>query len=249
LSGPVPSAVVYVSIAGAIVTGAAFLVGARYRTTAPAFAFLLTWVLSYRNSWGMIFHTENLLVLQVILLALSPAAAALSVDARGKKVPKDAGRFGWPVRAMCLVTTVAYSLAGIAKLHESGIAWITSEILRNYIAHDNVRKALLGDGYSPIGAWLIQFGWVFKPLAALTMIIELFAPLAVLSRRLGRMWVAMIWAFHVGVLATMWIFFPYQVLGIGFACFFDVEKLSRRVRARLSRRRSPASPPSREEPA
>jgi hypothetical protein len=37
------------------------------------FALLLLWVTTYRNSWGQVFHTENLMVLHVVL-AVSPAA-------------------------------------------------------------------------------------------------------------------------------------------------------------------------------
>jgi len=237
LSQPATPAAVWVGIAAAIASGAAFLAGFRYRITAPAFAFLLLWVLSYRNSWGMVFHTENLMVVHVMVLALAPAADTLSIDARrAKKKPAAASRYGWPVRLMCAITTVAYMLAGVAKLQHSGLGWMTSDILLNYVAYDNVRKALLGDGFSPVGAWLVQYPWLFKPLAVWTIIIELLAPLVLLSRRLGRYWVLNIWGFHVGVLISMWIFFPFQVLGIGFASFFPVERIAELARRRWKRR-------------
>lgn len=239
LSQPAAPAAVYASVGAAILAGAAFVAGFRYRVTAPAFAFLLLWVLTYRSSWGMIFHTENHVVVQVLVLSLAPAADALSYDARHrKKAPKDAARYGWPIRLICLITTVAYMLAGVAKLAHSGLGWMTSDILRNYIAYDNVRKALLGDGFSPIGAWLVRYAWLFKPLAVWTIVIELFAPLVLFSRRLSRLWVLNIWAFHIGVLLTMWIFFPYQVLGIGFASFFPVERVAQFVRRRWRHRKA-----------
>src|SRR5690606_28975703 len=41
------------------VAGVAVLLGWRFRLIAPVFALGLLWVTTYRNSWGMIFHSEN----------------------------------------------------------------------------------------------------------------------------------------------------------------------------------------------
>ena len=60
LSAPLPSSVVQGLVALSIVLGAAFVAGYRYRVIGPAFALLFLWVTSYRNSWGMKFHTESL---------------------------------------------------------------------------------------------------------------------------------------------------------------------------------------------
>ena len=40
-----------------------------YRVTAPLAALGMLWVTAYRNSWGMVFHTENLLVIHLAVLA------------------------------------------------------------------------------------------------------------------------------------------------------------------------------------
>jgi hypothetical protein len=74
---------------------------------------------------------------------------------------------------------------------------------------------------------------VFPPLAGFSVAIELLAPLAVLSRRVGRWFALGMWGFHVGVLLTMWIFFPYPISFVAFAPFFDAERFVERVRARL----------------
>ena len=82
LAQPLPSAFVLGSIVVAIALAAAFTLGFRYRLVAPAFALLLLWITSYRNSWGMLYHTDNLLVFHALLLAVAPAADTLSLDAR-----------------------------------------------------------------------------------------------------------------------------------------------------------------------
>lgn len=227
LSAPLPPVLVSVQTLLAIAAGALFTAGVHYRVSGPLFAALLLWVTSYRSSWGMIFHTENLLTWHVIVLAAAPAADAVAYDSRDRAEPPNHGRYGWAIRAQCVITVITYVLAGIAKTRISGSEWLTGEILRVQIAYDNLRKIELGSVHSPLGAWLVRWPWVFPPLAALTLLLELGAPLSLLSQKLGRVWVFGALLFHWGVLALMAIAFPYPLTGIAYASYFDVEKLRR----------------------
>ena len=173
------------------------------------------------------------------MLAATPAADALSLDAP-RLEPSSPGHYGWGIRILCLAVTLAYLLAGIAKLRNSGFAFIDGDTLRNYVAFDNVRKAELGSVYSPLGAWLLPYPELFTGFAWLSLVLELGAPFALFHRRLGASWAVLVWGFHVGVLALMAIAFAYQLSGIGFACFFRVERLGGWIWARL--RPFPAGP-------
>ncbi|MCA9650102.1 MAG: HTTM domain-containing protein [Myxococcales bacterium] len=240
LGAPLPGAVVVATTVLAVLMGAAFVAGWRFRVTGPAFALLLLWVTSYRNSWSMIFHTENLLVLHVIVLAASPAADAISLDARRRGwEPDDEPRawYGWAIRLLCAVTVVTYFIAGWSKVANAGWGWATSDTLRIYVAYDNLRKVELGAGYSWLGTTLAQHGWLFPPLAMLSLALELGAPVALLHPRVGRAWAALAWSFHVGVLVLMAIMFHYQVSGMAYASFFEVERLHDRWRRWRARRR------------
>ncbi len=235
LSEPAASWVVYATVAATLVSGVAFTAGYRFRFSGPIFAALLLWVTTYRNSWGMVFHTENLMVMHVLALAFSPAADALSLDAKREGFASNGechGRYGWAINLASWITVLAYIIAGIAKMNNSGSAWLTDDILRNYIAYDNLRKLLLGDIYSPLGAWLVQFGWMFPPLAVATMIFEMGGPVAFLHKRLAKVWIGGIMAFHWGVFAVMAIGFPYPLSGLAFASFFDLEDLLEKRRIR-----------------
>ncbi|WP_437638204.1 HTTM domain-containing protein [Sorangium sp. So ce854] len=232
LSAPLPLWAVRGLIGAAIAAGAAFVAGFKFRVAGPLFGALLLWVLSYRNSWGMVFHTENLLVLHVIALGLAAAADAYSLDARRAAAlsasappPAPHGRYGWPLRLLCAITVTSYFIAGVAKLRNSGLDWALSDILRNYVAHDNVRKIALGDTHSPLGGALVRYGFLFPPLALATLAVELGAPLALFSRRVAVVFCGAAWLFHLGVLLTMAILFPYPLLGIAFAGFFELEKM------------------------
>lgn len=226
-TAPPPVAVVIVAVLAAIASGLAFGLGFRARVSGPVFAILLTAVLSYRNAWGMVFHTENLLVLHVIVLACSRSSDALALDARARPVPDPHARYGWPLRLMAAITVLTYVVAGVAKLRHAGLSWITSDALLTFVAYDNVRKAELGSSHTLLGSVLPHAPAWWSPFAAFALVIELGAPLALVHPRLARVWALAAWSFHVGVLAVMVIAFPYPLSGLAYACFFQVERLAR----------------------
>jgi hypothetical protein len=112
----------------------------------------------------------------------------------------------------------------VAKLRNAGDAWLDGEVLLGHVAWDNLRKLELGAFYSPLGAALSRWPAVFVPLAWLSMVFELGAPISLFGRRLAWIWAIGTWSFHIGVAALMAIVFPYPVCGIGFAPLFEVER-------------------------
>jgi hypothetical protein len=225
-----------------LVSGLAFVVGWRYRITGPAFGLLLLGVLSYRNSWGHLFHTDNLLVLHVLIVGTAPAAAAWSLDAR--RAPVDPAtsaapsvRFGWPLRLAALVTVLTYVVTGIAKLRYAGGDWLGGDTLLHQIAFDNARKKVLGASYSPLATAFAGHPGLFRPMGALTLVVELGAPLALLGRRWAWVWTGSAWVLHLGILALMAIGFPYPLSLIAFAPLFALERPVEALRDRRSLRR------------
>jgi Vitamin K-dependent gamma-carboxylase len=233
LSQPLASGVVYTTVIVALLSGAGFFAGALYRLTGPVFALSFLWVTSYRSSFGMVFHTENMTALHLLLLAAAPAADTLSIDARRRTsarpdsaATKMSGRYGWAVRAICAVTVTTYVLAGIAKLRLAGAHWLDGDLLRGQVAYDNLRKIELGSFHSPLGALLVRYSWPFRTLSWASLVLELGAPLALFSFALARVWVFGVFGFHLGVLALMAIGFPYQLSFIPYLAFFPVEALA-----------------------
>ncbi|MFO0619103.1 MAG: HTTM domain-containing protein [Polyangiaceae bacterium] len=246
LSGPLPPWAFYAVTALTLASSVPFTLGYRYRITGPLFAAAFLWTGAYRSSFSMIFHTENLLALHLVVLAMGDAAAVWSLDARRARSadpPPDDARFGWPVRLLSLVTVAAYVLAGVAKLRLRGTAWLSGETLSYQIAYDNARKAVLGDTYSPIGGFVVRHTWLMRPLAILAVALELGAPLALVGRRAATVWAIVAWGFHAGVLALMAIFFPYPTLGLAFLSLFAPERIIERILAWTARRRAPTPHP------
>lgn len=226
---PLPAVLVVTIYGACLAAGALALVGKWYRFTAPAFALLLLWVTSYRNSWGMLFHTENLLVLHVAVLACCPQAADVWTWTPGRNLastpaPSEATAYGWPLRVLSLVTVSAYVVSGLAKLIHAGPGWLGGDEIRAHIAYDAIRKLELGSLHSPLGVALVKMPWVFTPLSLLTLAFELGAPLALLGGRFALVWALTCYGFHAGVLALMMILFPYPLCGVAFASLFPAER-------------------------
>ena len=227
LPAPVADALMYATI----VSDVAFTLGARHRVTGPLHAALLTWSLSYRNSWSMVFHSDNNLVLHTVVLGLTPSADAVSLDAlrtrRGAVAgPAPSWRYAAPVRGMQAVTAVNYFLAGYAKVTGPlGWKWADGEVLRRQIAADGLRKELLGSEAAGLGIKLYPQTLLFKVSAAGSLVLELAAPLALLDRRLARLWAIGAFSMHWGIYFIMVITFRHNLSGVMYLTYFPLERL------------------------
>jgi hypothetical protein len=212
---PSPATVTAVAIA-TFVTGAAAVSGRRWTVAGPLFALGFLWLTTFAASWGQILHTEQLPALHLLVLACAPSGRGDSTTA------------GWPLRVMTLVTAATYVVAGIAKFRfGGGWDWLDGDRLLRLVAHDNLRKRLLGDPYSPLAAHVVGHPWVFRVGVWLTVLVELGAVVVVVGRRRLRIaWIVLAWLFHAGVLALMAVFFPYPLLGFAFASMLPVERLT-----------------------
>lgn len=209
----------------------AFLLGWRHSVSGPAFAGSLLWLLSYRNSWSMIFHNDNAMVLHALILGCAPSADALSLDARRTRArqrtaPAASWRYGWPIRLLSASTTLTYFVAGVAKVAgPSGWRWYRGESLKRQVAVDGLRKDLLGDGSPYLTRRIYRHDQLFQLMGIGTLILELGAPFALANQRLGQVWAANCLAMHWGVKVIMGITFRYQLCGLIFASFIEPDRL------------------------
>lgn len=224
LDGPLPDLLLVVLVIVTPLSCAAFALGRVPMISGPVAAFSFLVLTTYRNSWGQLFHTENLVALHLVALAV---AVYTRRDRR------------WAIDAMAVLTVGTYVVAGVAKLRIGGLDWLDGDVLRHQIAFDNARKELLGDVSSPFAGWFLRQAWLLGPAAIATMAVELGAPVALLGRRWAVGWSVAAFGFHVAITVFMAILFPYQLLGVALAPLLPVERLDRSVRwtacARLAR--------------
>lgn len=225
IGDPLPSNLMRCVVALALLSGAAFIAGWRFRFTGPCFALCVLLLTSYRSSWGQLLHFENVFVLHLLVMSLAPAADRWSFDARaGRRVAEpDGERYGWPLQLAAVIVVATYVIAGVAKLRYGGTDWLLGDTLRNHVAYSAVRLDLLGATPSPFAGWLVPYTWLFPPLAAGSVIIELAAPLALLGTRLRNVWIVAVWLMHIGIFALMFVGFPYPLFLCAFAPFFRLE--------------------------
>ncbi len=209
----------------------AYIIGWKFRFTGPVFAIGALLYFTYRNSWSMLYHNRNALILHIVILGLVASADALSWDSwkRGKNKMKPRGahwQYGWPIQLICAVTVGSYFLSGVAKLAgDLAWEWANGTAMRSQVAVDALRKEVLGSEAGPLFNLIFEHTWLFLIMGILTFLLELGAPLAMVKRKWGMVWAVFTWMMHWGIFFIMGIRFRYQMSGLLFLSFFDIEKV------------------------
>ena len=169
-------------------------------------AFVLgAYLLGLPHNWGKIHHFDALLVFVFGAMALSRCGDWGSVDAWRRRVrpePRASGEYRWPIRFVWVTFALIFFAAGIAKLRNSGLEWVWS---------DNMARTLVRQQYpasepTPLvgwGIWLAQHPWLYRPLAAGTLVLEFGYPLALFSRRARALFVPGMLLAQIGIRVLM----------------------------------------------
>jgi hypothetical protein len=228
LDEPLPDWLLTFGVATAVGSGIGFVVGAWFVVSGPVFAVTVLGLTTYRSSWGQLLHFENLVVLHLAVLAVAASADAWSLDARRRRSQhrRVAGTHDYsaPLRLVCIVVVLTYVIAGIAKLRYGGLDWIFGDALRNHVAYSAARLDLLGGTPSPLAEIAVRQAWMFPPMAAAAVAIELVAPIALFGGWYRNVWVGAAWLMHLGIAALMLVAFPYPLFLVAFAPFFPLER-------------------------
>lgn len=181
---PSKTVVVVIQVLGVLAAVLATL-GLRTRLALPVAWACAIFLNGMLTSTGKVVHNDLVLLLCLVPLLAAPSADAWSLDARwaGRIRSGPSRLYGWPLRTAAIVVAGAYFFAGLAKLVNSGPAWVTS---------DNLRWALYASGDSDLALFLADRPWLAHALAAGTLLLELGFPLVLL-------WPATAWVFVPGV--------------------------------------------------
>ncbi len=190
---------------------------------------------------GMPYHYQHL-VWFTALLAASPCADALSLDAwrrrrargRGKNrcdaggaptlPPAPAPEYGVPIRIAWLLLGMMFFFPGVWKLRTAGLGWITGDTLRNQMYW----KWAVIPGLTP-PLRIDRFPGLLHASAAAVVLLELGFVFAV-WRRWSRM-VAVGAALLFHALARAFMGIDFSGLWIAYVVFIDWDALFRRATA------------------
>jgi predicted DCC family thiol-disulfide oxidoreductase YuxK len=212
---------------GTRVAGVAGLLGLYTRPALFLFAAGNTLLTAHGYSYGEIHHPEALLVIALWLLAVSPSAAVLSLDALIDRVrsavrsmhfeprptaPPESPFARWPLRTVQWLLVMVYLSAGLSKLVKGGLDWFNGYTLVYYFAEDGLRWG------SPFGLGLARHPQIASVLSVGAVAFELTFVLAVLVRGLAPVYVLWGLVTHGFIYAAQRApFFQYYALYVAFA--------------------------------
>lgn len=181
---------------------------------ATAVAFVLgVYLLGLPQCFGKIDHWSGLLVLTMGVLALARTGDAWSIDAhlrwrRGAAPPAPSGEYRWPIETARLLLVLVFFAAGIAKLRQGGLAWMSAE---------NMRAILLTPHYAndrtlpELGLIAAESPLFCSLLALATIVAEAGAPLALLGGPVAGVVVGTLFAMQIGIATLLGVHgtFPF----------------------------------------
>jgi hypothetical protein len=179
-------------------------VGVRTRLTLPLAWLCGVFLNGMLTSTGKVVHNDVVLLLCLVPLLVARTGDAWSLDAwRGKLGPRRRAsvHYGWPVRTAAVIAAGAYFFAGLAKLVNSGLAWVTS---------DNLRWALYASSESGIALFIADRPWLSHLLAGATLLLELCFALVLLFPRTAWLLVPGAVALHAGIWLAMGLDYSAQ---------------------------------------
>jgi hypothetical protein len=235
---PVFSAGVVAALALVWKTSLAFSALGLLTRVSSAVSFILgAYLLGLMQSFGKANHFDFPALVVLGIMALARCGDALSLDRaiRGRVGSSDgavtadvslSGEYTWPVRLVCVLTTLVFFGAGVSKLRSSGLPWIFSE---------NMRYVLLRHHYShqPPTSWglyVAQVAWAPKLMGLFTVVLEAGAPLALLGRRLMLIFIPGLLMMQIGIQLLTNAFEPFWYL---YVFWVPWDRLGSFVRARV----------------
>lgn len=191
------------------------LLGFFYRGAAWTAALTWLYLEGLPQQFGKINH-DQLLLFAVVVLAMSNAADAWSVDAwlkkrRGLPAALPSGEYRWPVRFLGLLILTMYAAAGGSKLLRTGLDWAASDsfrwlLLRHHFTHSPPTR---------IGVWLADFPQLCKGLSFFALALECLCPLALLGKWPYRITLLGLASLQLGIFVSMGVGFPHMIALFG----------------------------------
>jgi hypothetical protein len=186
-------------------------------------SFLLGWYfLGLDSNFGKVGHGSVLPVFALAALAFSRCGDAFSLDSIIRRlVSKDtrstgqvrvSAEYTWPIRLIQVLFCLLFMGAGLSKLRNTGIDWIAS---------DNMQNILLLHfycGHHPVVSWgryLAQYPLLCQSMAGITILIELFAPLALFRGKFRAIIIPMLFGMQLGIWLLLGVsFFGWMAIYI-----------------------------------
>lgn len=208
LSLPVPTPLLIRSVQALLLVAAAIALSGRLpRVAGTAVFFLYLEWMFIAMSYGKVDHDR---VAFLVALAVLPTAGAARWGDES-----ESQRAGWAIRCIQVAVVATYFLAAFAKLRFGGPGWVNGATLM---------RAVLRRG-TYLAEPLKDNPWTLRATQYFIMAFELLSPLLLVRGRIGKIFLAMAFAFHVMTYATITIIFLPHIMCL--LAFLPLERLQR----------------------
>lgn len=217
-----------------VAVGILALIGFRTNPSLMIFALGNIFMQAFIYSFGEFHHPEALMMITLVILAMSPAGAALSVDDLRRRRSNffERGRFEnfnifekkslfarWPLLLVQWIFALIYFSAFFSKISQAGFDWMNGYTLQYYLIQDGIRWG------SDLGIWLGQHHTAVLLLSWISIIFEGTFILVLIFPRLAWFYIPAGVAFHIGIYLTQKApFFQYLAIFVVFIPWADIIK-------------------------
>lgn len=157
------------------------------------------------HNFGKTHNLDAIVLLTMGVMAFARSGDGWSLDRllwRRQQPQRPSGEYTWPIRLVWLLLTTVFFGAGISKLRHSGLEWVFSENLAVVLVQSN----------APWGFRIAKHGLLCKFIAALTVLGETGAPLALVNPTLRLLIIPGLFLMQLGIWFVMNVNFrPFMV--------------------------------------
>lgn len=208
-----------------LLASAAAAVGLRpYQPIAVTAALLLTFEQGLVRSYGYSNHPELFMLLATWIIACAPAADRFSWSPRATLRPAQV--YVAVIAFVAIVGCWTYTAAAVYRLAHHGLEMFVGASMKYSIVQNSFRY-----GSGAVGIFVLEHhglsNWIQLALPVATLL-ELAAPLALLSRAFRWVWVAYLVVFHLLAAAGMAVLFWESMLTLG-AALIVFDRVTRSV--------------------
>lgn len=205
-----------------VLAAAGAAVGVRpYRPIALLAAVLVTFDQALKRSYGYGDHPELLLVLTTYVVALAPAADRFSWPRRRELSPRP-GEYGAAIAFIAILGCFTYVAAAAYRTAHHSVATVASPTMLYAIVQNSFRHTP-----GAVGAFFLEhatLAYWMQLMVPVATLLELAAPLALLSRRFRRPWLLFPVIFHTLSAFVMGVPF-WETMLIVVAAFMALERV------------------------
>jgi hypothetical protein len=182
--------------------------------------FIGFYLLGLNYNYGFLHWTDAITILVLGVMWLAPCADVFSFDSYlnlfclPPSETKSQRQYGWPIRLVQFIWVTVFFAAGLSKIRNSGLEWITSDTLSLALRHSEYSFYMRpwAKLIFPIVEWVSYQKMLCHIIAAMVLLLELSTPLALFSRRARLIIIPCVFCMQIAITFFLYLrFLPHYI--------------------------------------